>query len=236
MRILVVADVHSNLEAFQAVIAAAGDFDSVWCLGDIVGYGPDPSACIRLLHSCPHLAVAGNHDIAAAAGTGLEEFNPYAAAAARWTAGRLTAEEKVWLLGQPQVMEEGDFTLVHGSLRAPLWDYLFAEPEAAAQLAAQRTAYSLVGHTHVPVLFTEGGMLRPKDGETVALGGGRFVANPGSVGQPRDGDARAAYAVIDTRAGQLTFHRVAYDYALTQAKMKAAGLPALLAERLALGR
>lgn len=236
MRILVVADVHSNLEAFQAVIAAAGAFDSVWCLGDIVGYGPDPSACIGLLQSYPHLAVAGNHDIAAAAGAGLEEFNPYAAAAARWTSARLTPEEKVWLLGLPQVTEQGEFTLVHGSLRAPLWDYIFAAPEAAAQLAAQRTAYSLVGHTHVPMLFTAGGTARPSDGVAVPLGGERFVANPGSVGQPRDGDARAAYAVIDTQAGQLTFHRVAYDYALTQAKMKTAGLPVFLAERLAQGR
>jgi len=237
MRILVVADVHANLEAFEAVLAQAGSFDAIWSLGDIVGYGPDPVACMELLQRYSHVAIAGNHDLAAAEGIGLEDFNPFAAAAVRWTVGQLNPTEKVWLLGLPQVVVgDQDFTLVHGSLRDPIWGYLFTEPEAAEHLGAQETSYSLVGHTHVPMAFSHSSQERLADGASLALGGSRFVANPGSVGQPRDGDPRAAYAVIDTDARRIDFHRVAYDVAATQAKMRRARLPEYLAERLARGR
>ena len=129
MRIAVVADVHSNLEAFEAVLQDAherGGFDAVWSLGDIVGYGPDPGACIRLLQSLPHVAIAGNHDYAATGAIGTEDFNPVAAEAVRWTAAQLTLEEQIWLAALSAVQIEGEFTLAHGSLTDPVWDYLMS--------------------------------------------------------------------------------------------------------------
>jgi diadenosine tetraphosphatase ApaH/serine/threonine PP2A family protein phosphatase len=244
MRIAVVADVHSNLEAFEAVLAHArsvGEVDGVWSLGDLVGYGPDPNACIALLRSQPHEAIAGNHDLACIGAIDVDDFNPFAAQAARWTQAQLGAEGQSWLAGLPlvKVMETG-FTLAHGSLNDPVWEYVLSGAAARNHLAAQTTAYGLIGHTHLPSLFYDGPETgRPPtvtDGSTVALDERRFVANPGSVGQPRDGDRRAAYALLDMAAKNVTFHRVAYDLATTQAKMRDAGLPAFLWQRLERGR
>ncbi len=236
MRALVVADVHANLAAFEAVLEHAGRFDLLWSLGDVVGYGPDPGACIALLRRLPNLAISGNHDLAAIGAIGLEEFNPFAAEAARWTAGQLTAAERAWLSGLPQIVVEGEFTLVHGSLRDPAWDYLLAEEEADEHLRRQVTPYCLVGHTHFAAVFFEGRKERLDDGARLALDGTLLVANPGSVGQPRDGDPRAAYAIVDTAAQQVEFRRAPYNVAATQAKMRAAGLPPYLTQRLARGR
>jgi diadenosine tetraphosphatase ApaH/serine/threonine PP2A family protein phosphatase len=243
MRIAVVADVHANLEAFSAVLRHAredGPVDEVWSLGDIVGYGPDPTACIALLHTLPHIAIAGNHDYAATGVIGTEEFNPFAQEAARWTSTRLTLEDQLWLSNLSAVHIEGEFTLAHGSLIDPVWDYLVSTEGASAHLGHQTTPYGLVGHSHLPQVFTEGQTgLRGaaiEDGGDVALGRRRFVANPGSVGQPRDGDPRAAYSLLDTEKRQLSFHRVPYEIEVTQAKMRAVGLPEYLADRLAEGR
>jgi diadenosine tetraphosphatase ApaH/serine/threonine PP2A family protein phosphatase len=241
VRILIVADVHANLDAFEAVLRQAADggaIDAVWSLGDLVGYGSEPGGCIARLREFEHVAVAGNHDLAAAGEIGLAEFNTYAADAARWTAAQLDDDEKAWIRSLPRIVVEGEMTLVHGSLRDPVWEYLLSESEAEAHLQLQKTPYGLVGHTHFPAVIYEGdaAMRRILDGREVALEGERFVANPGSVGQPRDSDARAAYAVLDTEARRFVFHRVAYDIAAAQAKIVAAGLPAYLAERLARGR
>ena len=236
MRILVVADVHANLAALQAVLAEAGEFETLWSLGDVVGYGAEPGACIELLRRYPLVAVAGNHDLAAIGAIGLEEFNPFAAEAARWTATQLSAEEKAWLRELPQVAAEGQFTLVHGSLMDPAWGYLFAASDAEEHLRRQPTPFGLVGHTHVPAVFFESEEAYLHGGASLALAERRFVANPGGVGQPRDGDPRAAYAVLDTEARRIEFRRAAYDIETTQAKIRAAGLPAYLAERLARGR
>jgi predicted phosphodiesterase len=240
MKIAVVADVHSNIEAFEAVLQDArdqGGFDLVWSLGDIVGYGPDPSACIRLLQGLPHLAIAGNHDYAATGAIGTEDFNPFAAEAARWTAAQLSLEEQIWLAALSAVAIEGEFTLAHGSLVDPVWDYLMSSDNAHAHLAHQTTPYGLVGHTHLPsIFFQTGAGAIIGDVIDTPLQDLRFVANPGSVGQPRDGDPRAAYGYIDTDARRLHFRRVAYDIAITQAKMRAVGLPDYLVDRLARGR
>ncbi len=242
MRVAVVGDVHANLEAFQAVLAHAaedGDIDEVWSLGDIVGYGPDPAACIALLHTYTHVAIAGNHDYAATGTIGTKDFNPFAAEAARWTATQLSLEDQLWLSNMSAVHIEGEFTLAHGSLNDPVWDYLISASGARSHLEHQTTPYGLVGHSHLPHLFTEGQTRLQeaaiKDGEEVAMGSRRFVANPGSVGQPRDGDPRAAYCLLDTEKRLLSFHRVPYDIELTQAKMRAVGLPDYLAQRLGEG-
>jgi predicted phosphodiesterase len=238
--ILVVADIHANLTAFKAVIedaSAAGAIDAIWCLGDIVGYGPEPAACIELLRSFPHVCVAGNHDLAAAGIIGLETFNPFAAEAVRWTVEKLSDAAKAWLGALPQIAVESDFTLVHGSLDDPVWDYLQPGAGVQSHLRRQTTPYGLVGHTHHAFVAYEdamGGTVT--DSGVVQLDGRRLVANPGSAGQPRDGDTRAAYALIDKRTPpRLELCRIAYDIAHTQMQIRAAGLPAFLADRLERG-
>jgi predicted phosphodiesterase len=243
MRILVIADVHANLAAFNAVIEAAnagGGFDKIWCLGDVVGYGAEPGECIDLLNSYENVTIAGNHDLAAVGIIGVEDFNPLAAAAITWTKAQLSEAHQTWLRGLPQTHVEGDFTLVHGSLRDPVWDYLLSPSLAEVNFRRQQTPYCLVGHSHMPVAFRdvegpiEGVVLG--DGTAFELDGSTFVANPGGLGQPRDGDKRSCYALLDLDAKRLEFHRAEYDVAVSQAKMRAAFLPAHLIERLERGR
>lgn len=248
MRIAIVADIHANLPAFEAVLRhaqAAGRIDALWCLGDTVGYGPHPNECLALLRRYEHRAVAGNHDLAACGRMGTEEFNEAAAAAAQWTAERLEADSRSYVQDLPMVVSEGDFTLVHGSLRWPEWEYLLSSEQAQAHLELQRTPYSLVGHSHLPFVCIEEGGKPPRhvgapvpavDGQAVELGSQRLILNPGGVGQPRDGDPRAGYALYDSDAGVVTFFRVEYDIAATQRAMEAAGLPPRLSERLSYGR
>ena len=244
MRAVVIADVHANLEAFQAVLHDSekrGRIDALWSLGDLVGYGPDPEPCVDLLQSYPYEAIVGNHDLAAVGVIGIEDFNPYAAAAATWTQEKLSAVAKVWMMSLPQiVVNDSGFTLVHGSLVDPIWEYLILSDNAAEHLARQTTPYGLVGHTHMPRVFYDARLDAMStdiaDGATLAIDDLRFVANPGSVGQPRDGDPRAAYAIVDTDENVVSFHRVPYDFAVTQQKMRAAGLPLFLADRLGNGR
>jgi diadenosine tetraphosphatase ApaH/serine/threonine PP2A family protein phosphatase len=244
MRVVLVADVHSNLEALEAVLRhaeAAGPMDAVWAMGDLVGYGPDPHACLARLREFRLVAVAGNHDLAATGRIGIEAFNPFAAAAIRWTTRQLEEGDAAFLRGLQTVAVEGDFTLVHGSLRDPVWEYLVSADQALDQFAAQTTPYSLVGHTHLQLVFREAPDSVPEgqrffDGMTLSLDDGRFIANPGGVGQPRDGDPRSGYALLDTDQRLISFHRVEYDIAATQRKMVKAGLPQVLIERLARGR
>lgn len=244
MRCILLADVHSNLEAFQAVLQHArenGGFDEAWCLGDVVGYGPDPQECIRLLRQLPHACVAGNHDLAAAKKVDTDDFNPHAAAAAEWTAEQLTAEERRFLGGLPETLLRGEFTLVHGSPRSPVREYVLSAEAVAQNLLYFDTRVCLIGHSHVPVLYVcpdedfcyaqAPGLDFPVD-----ISEGRVMLNPGGLGQPRDGDPRAAYAILDPHELTVTYHRVTYDFVTTQAKMKRAGLPQVLASRLGLGR
>ena len=242
MRIAIVSDIHSNLPSFEAVLLhaeAGGRVDALWCLGDLVGYGPHPNECIAQLRRYEHRAVAGNHDLAACGRMGTEEFNEAAAAAAQWTAGQLSDAARAYLEELPLVVTEGDFTLVHGSLRWPEWEYLLSSEQAQAHLELQQTPYGLVGHSHLTFVCEEDAppRLRPTvDGERVELGSQRLILNPGSVGQPRDGDPRAAYALYDSEARAVTYHRVEYDIGATQRAMEAARLPAWLSERLSYGR
>ncbi len=244
MRIAIVSDVHANLPAFEAVLRhaeASGAVGALWCAGDTVGYGPHPNECIALLRRYDCRVVAGNHDLAACGKMGTEEFNEAAAQAAHWTAEQLTPAARSYLQELSLVVTEGDFTLVHGSLRWPEWEYLLSSEQAQAHFELQRTPYGLVGHSHIPFACHEQLGAPPKlrpaaDGEQVEVGGERLILNPGGVGQPRDGDPRAAYALYDAEAGIVSYHRVEYDIAATQRAMEAAGLPRSLSERLAYGR
>ena len=244
MRIAIVSDIHSNLPAFEAVLRhaeRASAIGAVWCLGDIVGYGPHPNECVSLLRSYEHRVVAGNHDLASCGRMGTEEFNDAAAAAARWNGEQLSDDSRSYLLELQLTDMDGDFTLVHGSLRDPEWEYLLSSEQALAQFELQQTRYSIVGHSHMPFVCEERQGAPPPfrpatDGERVELSGGRLILNPGGVGQPRDGDPRAAYVLFDTDKRTLTFSRVEYDIAATQLAMEASGLPRWLSERLSLGR
>jgi predicted phosphodiesterase len=244
MRIAILSDVHSNLAALQAVLRHAqadGEIDAVWCLGDIVGYGAEPSETIAALRAWPLSAVAGNHDLAATGAIGVDEFNPVAAEAALWTGRQLSKDEASFLLELPETVIHADFTLVHGSLRGPVWEYLLDAESAEAHFALQTTPCGLVGHTHLPFLCGRRADGHPEfhragDGMTVDLDGGPIIINPGSTGQPRDGDPRSSYVLYDADAASVTWHRVEYDIAVTQRKIRDAGLPEFLAARLAMGK
>jgi diadenosine tetraphosphatase ApaH/serine/threonine PP2A family protein phosphatase len=246
MRIAVVSDVHANLAALESVLRHAESehaLDAVWSLGDLVGYGPQPSECLTRLRGFDFLSVAGNHDLAASDVIDTEDFNPAAAAANAWNASQLSEEERGFLRELPRTLELERMQLAHGSLRDPVWEYLITIPGALAQFELMAMPFSFVGHTHVPLVFIEGSeaafdldYMQPSAGEVVQLGERRLILNPGSVGQPRDGDPRAAYAIYDTEAQTVAFHRVEYDIAATQAVMADAGLPQSLIERLNRGR
>ena len=245
MIIAVVSDIHSNLAAFEAVLAHLPPVDDLWCLGDTVGYGPHPNECIELLESRhPSVVLAGNHDWAAIDRLDIGAFNSDAAQAALWTGRQLTAHSRTFLENLPTLRRVGDWTLVHGSPRQPVWEYVLDCADAQANFKHFETRYCLVGHSHVAAIFVEGfnqsGELscfsKPAVvAEKVALGPDRLIVNPGSVGQPRDGDPSACYLLLDTARATIEFRRVAYDVQRTQQDMKKVGLPSRLWHRLSYG-
>jgi diadenosine tetraphosphatase ApaH/serine/threonine PP2A family protein phosphatase len=245
VRIVLVTDVHSNLAALEAVLAhaeAGGAVDEIWSMGDLVGYGPQPGECLALLRSYTLRAVIGNHDLAAVGGMDTRDFNREAAEANAWTAQVLTPEDAAFLKGLPQTLVQDGITLVHGSLRLPVWEYIFSPDIALHHFKLQRTPYSLVGHTHVPMVFEEvpgrrAPLMYPlSDGDVLQLGERRLIINPGGVGQPRDGDPRTAYALYHTEDHTVSLYRVPYDIERTQRAMRDAGLPDRLITRLSYGR
>ena len=240
MRIAVLSDIHANLVALDAVLAAVGSIDAVWHLGDVVGYGPEPDAVVDRLTSIGALGVRGNHDAAACGGREIEWFNPDARRAMEWTREAIAPETKAWLEALPDRRIEAGTTLVHGSPREPIWEYVTSVPVARANFQALTTDLGFHGHTHLPVAFLEEDgrvdVLSPAgDGSSLEVGGRRALLNPGSVGQPRDGDPDASFLILDTDAWRVTWRRAAYDVESVQAAIRAAGLPASLAARLALG-
>lgn len=241
MRTLIVSDVHSNLTALDAVLAAAGaegPLDAVWCLGDIVGYGPWPLETVRRIRSLDAVCIQGNHDAGAIGRISLDTFNYAAREACRWNGEQLDDETRSFLKDLPDTVAVAGFTLVHGTPRDPLWEYLTGHAGAVAALASIGTRDALVGHTHHQLAFEDGrGAASPGPGGlTVTRDGGRLVVNPGSVGQPRDRDPRAAFAVYDSEADTLSLRRAAYDVAATQRAMEQVGLPEPLISRLSAGR
>ena len=243
MRVVLVTDIHSNAVALEAVLTHAGTsgYDALWNMGDTVGYGPEPDAVITRLQNEPTTAVLGNHDAAVLGTLSTATFNPEARAAAEWTAANISEASLAYLRGLPETAIPHDVTLAHGTAADPLWEYLHTYTAAQNHFAAVTTRLSVVGHTHLPLLLREssGGEInstRPVDGDTLEIGEGRICINPGGVGQPRDGDPRACYALLNTEAATVTFHRVDYDVALTQTRMADAGLPPRLITRLQHGR
>ena len=239
MRALVVSDIHSNLEAFQAVLddaARRGGFDEIWNLGDLVGYGPDPGRCIELLRRHSHVGVVGNHDLVAAGALSPDDFNYNARVAALWTATQVNRDESQFLRSLPEVVARGECTMVHGSLRSPVMEYLLSPESAMGTFALMESRICLVGHSHIPFICQEGAGTCtfnefPED-RPVPLVGARFIVNPGGVGQPRDHDPRPSYAIFDSVTSTIERHRVVYDMVATQEKMRRAGLPEALILRL----
>ncbi len=241
MRVAVISDIHGNSHALDAVLAAidAEGTDALWCLGDLVGYGPRPNECVAAIRSRAAVCLVGNHDLAALGRLSIDDFTLDAASAARWTAAELEPEQRAWLETlEPQAEAEGA-QLFHASARDPVWEYVLGEEAAAATLRLTTAPVVLVGHSHVPLavlgdgVHVAGGVAR--DGADVGLDAGRWLLNPGSVGQPRDGDPRAAWLLLDTDARLARFRRVEYDVEATQAEIRAAGLPDSLAARLGSG-
>jgi len=242
MRYAIIADIHANLEAFTAVLAdmeRRGGVAEIWCLGDIVGYGPDPHQCIRLLRQYKHVCVAGNHDWAAIGKVDTSVFNPDAAAACHWTARQLKSGDVKYLEKLPRTIEKDDFLLAHGSPREPIWEYLVSTSLARENLTFFQLPYCLVGHSHVPAIFKDEGdyctssRLSPSVG--IVLGNSRLIINPGGVGQPRDGNPQASYAIYDSESKVIRLYRLPYDIKTTQDKMMQYGLPVRLVARLDYG-
>lgn len=242
MRIAVVSDVHANLLALEAVLGALESVDAIWHLGDIVGYGPEPQAVMDRLRGAGAIGVRGNHDDAGGGGDSIEQFNPDGRRAMEWTRSRISERARLYLAGLPErrIPDGSPFTLVHGSPRDPIWEYLDSTPAARDNLGVLATPHCLVGHTHVPRLFRESGRRVESqvagEDNVVEIDGRRLIVNPGSVGQPRDGDPRSSYVLIDTAAATIAWRRIRYDIVATQSAMRAAGLPEWLADRLKLGR
>jgi predicted phosphodiesterase len=240
MRIAVLSDVHANLHALEAVLAEvdAGRFDAIWCLGDLVGYGPRPNECVALVHERAAICLAGNHDLVVLGKIPIEAFAGEAGAAARWTQTVLDELARAFLDAlQPKAVAP-EAELFHGSPRDPVWEYVLTDAAAASALALTKAPLVLVGHSHVALEISNGDALRGGQapaGTRLELGRLRRLLNPGSVGQPRDGDPRAAWLEIDFEAAWATFRRTDYPVEQTQRESRDLGLPEALAARLEYG-
>ena len=242
MRVLVISDIHANLVALETVLAQAGSYDAVWCLGDLVGYGPNPNECVARVRALPGLiCLVGNHDKAVLGEIDLNVFNLDARVAIAWTQREVSRETLAYLRALPEAHQAGDFTLVHGSPRQPVWEYILDRFIARENFPLITTPWCLVGHTHTPVIYKEISPDGDCDEEAPdyrrprSLNGERLIINPGSVGQPRDNNPHAAYAILDTGARMWEYRRILYDVAETQNRMRVARLPERLASRLAYG-
>ncbi len=242
MSILLLSDIHANLVALETVLAHTGTFDQIWCLGDVVGYGPAPNECIEKLRTLPTICLAGNHDWAVLSKLDVNEFNEDAYRAILWTQDVLTPRNYTWLEQRLDklALVEHNLTLVHGSPRLPIWEYILSTSSAVENMSAFDTGLCFYGHTHVPMLYHqppgEKNITRAHlaEGKPLTLTA-KTLLNPGSVGQPRDRDSRAAYARFDPASATITYHRVEYDIAKTQAAMVKAKLPPRLIARLNYG-
>jgi len=240
MRYALIADIHSNLEALQSVLASIGKekIDQILCVGDIVGYGANPVECIHLIKEKCDKCICGNHDSAVIGFTDVDFFNPFAKQAVFWTSEQISEEEINYLASLKFVERENNFTMVHATLdRAREWGYILNTFDAATNFQLQADTICFVGHSHVPVAYQKKGNF---------VSGHRFInkiepdcqyiINVGSVGQPRDGDPRASYVIYDDQAQSFILKRINYDIAKAQKKILDAGLPQILADRLSIGR
>ncbi len=229
MRILVFSDIHSNLSALEAVLESSGHVDAYWCLGDLVGYGPDPNECIARIRNLPNLeCVRGNHDAATLGEVDQHTFNHEASLAITWTKHNLNAESQEFLLSLPEKRVVNGITLVHGSPRNPVWDYVMDYITALRMFAFYDTTICMLGHTHVPAIWKESDKNPPAAPvmdfqKTKILT--KTILNPGSIGQPRDHDPRASFAYFDTEEATWELRRVAYDIKSVQDRIKKSSLP-----------
>jgi predicted phosphodiesterase len=242
MRIAVISDIHANWHALAAVLedVEREGVDELWCLGDVVGYGPQPNRCAQEVRDRAAVCLMGNHDLAAIGRVGLEDFSGDAATSATWTAGELDPDARAYLEGLEPSGERDGVQIFHGSPRDPVWEYILSESAARAALEATTAPLLLVGHSHIPIalqLSADGNIAGglAKGGSEVTIGEGRWLLNPGSVGQPRDGDPRAAYLLLDRDTGSARFRRIPYPIEETQGEIREHGLPETLATRLADG-
>ena len=238
-RVAVISDIHANRHALDAVLAAIeeSEVDEIWCLGDLVGYGPQPNECCRAVAARAGLCLAGNHDLVVLGSLSIHDFAGDAAAAARWTQSVLADDAREFLAELPSSARRAGVELFHGSARDPVWEYVLSEEAAWWTFQATTEPLLLVGHSHVPLAISfdgeelDGGLAEA--GDEIELEGRRWLLNPGSVGQPREGDPRAAYLILD--GPHARFHRVEYDVEQTQSEMRERGLPEALAARLGAG-
>jgi len=227
----VISDIHANLTALEAVLSAAGAVDAAWCLGDLVGYGPDPNEVIERIRQLPNLScLMGNHDAASLNQIETAAFNTEARQALKWTQKILSDSSIGFLKSLPEKLQVGGVTLAHGSPRYPIWEYLLDTKTATSNFDFFETAFCLVGHTHLPVIYNLDGSQPtaeldiPQPNSLINLKW-RSIVNPGSVGQPRDRDTRAAFALFSPDDNSWDYRRVPYDIASVQARMVKAGLP-----------
>ena len=241
MKVAVVSDIHANWHALDAVLAdvEVQSPAEVWCLGDLVGYGPQPNRCTDAIRERAQICLAGNHDLGVIGSVDLADFSPDAATVARWTATTLEDGARGFLESLSPTGERNGAQMFHGSPKDPVWEYVLSEGAARNALDMTTSELVLVGHSHIPIALRladgtiAGGLAR--GGSEVDLSQGRWLLNPGAVGQPRDGDPRAAYLLIDLEARRAHFRRVPYDVGATQAELREQGLPEALAERLETG-
>jgi predicted phosphodiesterase len=243
MRVAIISDNHGNRHALEAVLesVARRECAEIWSLGDLVGYGADPNACVELARTHATVSLAGNHDLGVRGSIPLEQFSQGAALAATWTQRTLHPEALEYLMGLQPARTMESVALYHASPRDPVWEYVLSASQADGCLDEQARRVSLIGHSHVALYFARfpgsaatGGTR--SDGEHLDLGDGEWLLNPGSVGQPRDGDPRAGWLELDLDEWTASFHRVDYDIAGAAAAIRAAQLPDALAERLQYGQ
>jgi predicted phosphodiesterase len=241
MKALIISDIHGNRTALEAVLEAAGSVDMVWCLGDIIGYGPDPNDCVAIIRNLPNLiCLRGNHDSAVIGLTERIKFNHAAQMVLEWTDDQLNPVNRQYLMNLSPQVEVDDVTLVHGSPRDPTWEYIMDVYTATANFDYFETPYCFVGHSHLPVLYylkngnelANVSFVYPGDKTRLPE---NCIVNPGSVGQPRDHDPRAAYTIFDTEKKTWAQYRINYDISEVQDRMNSAGLPVEYIQRLDMG-
>lgn len=244
MRLAVLSDVHSNRPALETVLAAieAASVEEVWCLGDMVGYGADPDVCTALIRDSCDVCLAGNHDLAVLGEIDIATFSETAEAAVRWTRENASEETIEFLRGLEPTGSRQGIGLFHASPRDPVWEYVLSTDQADEALDVQEERVGLIGHSHIALFFARPDGARHSqgaqagDGVMVEIEGGGWLLNPGSVGQPRDADPRAAWLELDTEQWTARFHREPYDISAAAEAIASAGLPSSLAERLQAGR
>ena len=245
MRVAILTDIHSNLPALEAVLDATDEagIEHRWCLGDVVGYGAQPDECTRVVKERCELSLVGNHDLAVTGEIDTDVFSASAAAAVEWTRANADDSTIEYLKALEPKDTEHEVGLYHASPRDPVWEYVLAIDQARECMEEQSARVSLIGHSHVALWFSDGngppggdGGAQAESGKEIDLAEGRWLLNPGSVGQPRDSDPRAAWLELDTDSWKATFHRTGYDIDTAAEAIRGAGLPELLADRLYIGQ